>query len=98
MGVTYVRDGIKFSWDPAKAASNRLEHDVSFEEASEVLLDPFVKADEPTERNGEVRVVATGLTSSWLLLRVTFSFIDDLVRIISARKATARERKTYEAG
>lgn len=99
MDVAYVLDGITFVWDSAKGAANVQKHGVSFEGASEAILDPFVKADDPGERGGEIRVNATGLTRGWILLRVTFTLSsEEFVRIISARRATARERESYEAG
>jgi len=89
---------VPFIWNEAKASSNFRKHGASFQQAAEALLDPFVRTDDVEERSGEQRLTSTGMTTSWVLLRVTFSQSEDSIRIISARRATARERDRYEAG
>lgn len=99
---------LRFEWDEAKNIANQRKHGVSFEEASQVFLDPLhvVVADRVVD--GEQRWQALGLASkaigSMLLLLVAHTVREDLecgtftevVRIISARRATAEERKNYE--
>lgn len=96
MDIALVVDGISFSWDEAKAQANHQKHGVTFEQACEAILDPLIRAEAPEERSGESRITATGMTTSWVLLRVTFTLRGEVVRLVSARRATAQERKTYE--
>ena len=100
--------GLKFEWDEAKNIANRKKHGISFEEASMVFLDPFhvVTADRIVD--GEQRWQALGLatrtTGTIVLLLVAHTAREDdgeeeiteVVRIISARRTTAEERRTYE--
>jgi uncharacterized DUF497 family protein len=96
--VLYRYRGQTFVWDGEKAAHNRLKHDVHFEVACEAFFDrfaTFVDASTPDEE----RLALTGLTESFAVLFVVHLVReDDAIRIISARAATARERKTYENG
>jgi len=83
-------------WDPAKAARNLRKHDVSFEEAATVLLDPLglTFADDHT---AEERSITFGHSSlNRLLVVVTTERAENVIRIISARKATQPERRSYE--
>ena len=89
---------LKFEWDPEKAASNLAKHRVSFDEASTVFADPraklFYDADHSTE---ETREIIVGHSILDRLLLVSFTERGrDLVRIISARVATRKERRAYE--
>ncbi len=100
--------GIRLEWDEAKNLSNQRKHGLSFEEASQVFLDPLhiVVADRLVD--GEQRWQALGFarraTGSLLLLVVAHTAREGLehgtfievVRIISARKATPEERTSYE--
>lgn len=98
MDVRYVLHGITFTWDEAKARANLRKHGVSFEAACEVFFDPFVQMVEQYEKDGELRQAARGMTASWQVLYVAFALRADDIRLISARKSTASERKRYEAG
>lgn len=85
-----------FDWDPAKAASNELKHDVSFEEARTVFDDPETAyVADPEHSVGEERFRATGQSDLGRLLVVAFTDDGDIVRLISARIATRRERRHY---
>jgi hypothetical protein len=100
--------GLRFEWDEAKNLSNQRKHGVSFEEAIQVFLDPLnvVVADRVVD--GEQRWQSLGLarkaSGSLLLLLVAHTVWEDVergtfievVRIISARRATAEERQSYE--
>ncbi len=91
---------VQFEWDSGKAASNAAKHGVTFEEASTVFSDPLaaILADEENSLV-EVREIIIGNSSFDRLLLVSFTERDEnVVRIISARKATRRERKDYEEG
>lgn len=85
-----------YDWDPAKAARNLRKHDVSFDDAQTVFDDPlhWIEPD-PEHSFGEVRMKATGLADSGLLLVVVFVEDGEVTRIISARRVTRRERRTY---
>ena len=85
-----------FEWDPSKAAANRRKHGVTFEEAATVFDDPVVLLLADLE-HGEPRIVAIGASNRGQALFVLSVEIDeDVMRIISARKATRSERRSYE--
>ena len=91
----------EFEWDPAKAASNARKHGVSFEEAATAFADELLLSMSDDEHGGgEERWVSQGRTHNGQLLVVvhTWRELDDrtLVRIISARQATPKERRRYE--
>ena len=86
-----------FEWDPEKARANLAKHGVSFEEAMRAFLDPLsVTILDPDHSEGEDRFVLLGQSSSGRLLVVVHTDRRDAVRLISARRATRRERRTYE--
>ena len=88
---------LRFTWDPAKAAANLRKHGVSFIEASTAFADSLSSTiPDPDHSVGEERFVLMGLSDRGRLLVVAHVERGDLVRIISARPATRRERKTYE--
>ena len=88
---------LTFEWDPAKAASNVRKHDVSFEEAATVFMDPLAVAATDPVHDG--RLLLLGMSSGSRVLVVVHAELDDeTIRIISARKATRHERRTYEEG
>ena len=92
---------LKFLWDPDKARRNLNKHDVAFEDAELVWCDPYhlVRFDRIEE--GEERWHALGLSAGVVLLLVVHTYPgedDDLIRIVSARKATKHERRAYEDG
>lgn len=96
MNITCKLEEIDFEWDTDKAEANLQKHDVSFTEACEVFLDPFVVPIEAREVDDESRDAAIGLTRKWQLLYVAYVWRKLTLRIISARKATKTERKHYE--
>jgi uncharacterized protein len=86
-----------FEWDPEKAQQNTRRHGVSFEEAATVFGDPLsLTVDDPMHSIGEQRFVTLGLSVNRRLLVVAHTERGDAVRIISARRATPRERTAYE--
>ena len=88
-----------YEWDPAKAASNWRKHGVTFAEAASVYLDPgALTFDDPDHSIGELREITIGVSTKQRLLFVSHCMRGDRIRIISARKATRRERKQYEEG
>ena len=96
MKVTHQLEAIDFEWDSDKADTNLQKHGVSFTEACEAFLDPFVYAVEVREVDEEAREAVIGLTRKWRLLYVAYVWRKLVLRIISARKATKTERKLYE--
>jgi uncharacterized DUF497 family protein len=91
---------IEFEWDPKKAASNLKKHGVSFEEASTAFWDDHALViDDPDHSLDEERFVLLGLSSNVRLVTVVHCFrgADDVIRIISARRATPGEQSSYQA-
>lgn len=89
----------EFEWDIEKAESNLQKHEISFEEAATVFFDPLsLTIPDPLHSDEEDRFVTTGLSNRQRQLVVVHSEGDDKIRIISARLATAGERKKYESG
>jgi uncharacterized DUF497 family protein len=89
---------INFEWDPAKAASNVRKHGVSFEEARTVFYDEFaVQFFDDAHSDDEARFLLLGMSTEAKLLLVCHCERDagNVIRIISARKATQRERSFY---
>jgi hypothetical protein len=97
MDVYFLVNGITFIWNDAKARINPLNHDgVTFQQATEAFFDPFLVVVNAS-RNDEQREAVIGLDSRWNLLYVVYiERENDMIRIISARKATRQERQDYE--
>jgi hypothetical protein len=92
-------NGVKpvFDWDPTKATANLKKHDVSFREATTVLTDPLsITVPDPDHSDDEERYIDVGLSAQGRILVVVYTERGSRIRIISARKATAVERKNYE--
>ena len=90
----------RFTWDVRKALSNSLKHGVSFDEAITVFLDPFAgTVADPDHSDDEDRFLTIGHSLKGRLLLVVHTEIaESSIRVISARLATALERKQYEHG
>jgi len=88
---------MQFEWDPEKAKKNSKKHGVSFEEAVTVFHDPLSATfDDPDHSVNEQRFVTIGFSSQERLLVVAHSERGKNTCIISARLATAHERKKHE--
>jgi len=88
-----------FQWDDTKAEANQWKHGVSFAEAMTVLADSLsLTGSDPDHSDDEDRYITMGLSVLGRLLLVSHTDRGDMVRIISARKATRRERRDYEDG
>lgn len=86
-----------YEWDPAKAAANLHKHKVSFAEAASVFLDPLALTFlDPDHSGEEEREITIGISWKQRALFVSHSERGERIRIISARKATGRERLQYE--
>jgi len=88
---------MRFQYDPDKAAANLKKHGVSFADAEGVLEDPLAVTVEDPDAEGERRFVAVGLGSAGELLVVVYAQRNEACRLISARRATRKERKHYES-
>ncbi|MDZ7264942.1 MAG: BrnT family toxin [candidate division KSB1 bacterium] len=88
---------LTFEWDPNKAKRNLEIHGVSFDEASTAFKDPLsLVIYDPLHSEEEDRFVLIGTSFANRLLVVIHTESDDIIRIISARKANKNERKYYE--
>jgi uncharacterized protein len=88
---------MRFEWDREKADSNVRKHGVSFEEALTVFYDPLATTfADPDHSAYELRLITYGYSSRQRLLVVSHTERSDVVRIISARIATTREKRRYE--
>jgi uncharacterized DUF497 family protein len=86
-----------FTWDPSKAIANLRKHCIAFEEAITVFLDPLALI--VTDDMHSDRAILIGESIKHRVLLVVFIEINGPnIRIISARRATAHERKQYEEG
>jgi uncharacterized protein len=88
---------IEFEWDSAKADANLKEHGVSFDEATTVFRDTLsITIVDPDHSDSEDRFIDIGMSHRGQLLVVSYTERKDKIRIISARRATRAERKSYE--
>lgn len=88
-----------FEWDEATAESNEQKHGVTFSEATTVFADPLsITAYDPKHADDEDRFLTMGTSIDRRLIIVSHTDRDDVIRIISARAETRRERKDYEDG
>jgi uncharacterized DUF497 family protein len=89
-----------FEWDEAKARTNERKHGVRFDDAMLVLADPFALVDQDRIEGGELRWQTLGLVGGVVLLLVAHTVRgegeDEIIRIISARKAARKERQRYD--
>ncbi len=96
--------GIRIEWDEAKNTSNQRKHGVSFENASQVFLDPLFVSVKDRIQDREQRWRTYGEVDGWLLMMVVHTLREEdeagrpveVIRIISARYATRKERQRYE--
>jgi uncharacterized protein len=89
---------VQFEWDPKKAQENQRKHDVTFAEAAECFADEgAVDLEDPLHPE---RLILIGVSTSSRLIFTVYALREheDVIRIISARKASRKERKTYEEG
>jgi hypothetical protein len=94
---------MRFDWDEEKNQSNRRKHGIGFEEAQTVFDDPLAVSIADREHSiAEERWLTTGVSSEGRLLVVAHTYLvlngEELIRIISARRPTTHERRSYEEG
>jgi uncharacterized protein len=90
---------MRFTWNEQKNRTNREKHGISFNTAVQVFLDPLHISRQDRVVDGEERWQTIGMVNGFLLILVAYTVIDEeeeLIRIISARKATRQERIEYE--
>ena len=88
---------MRFEWDGSKAASNLKKHRVSFDEAVTVFYDPLAATfNDPDHSQDESRLITVGYSAQSRLLVVCHVQRGGAARLISARRATPRERKRHE--
>jgi len=88
---------INFIWDKNKAKLNLVKHNLSFEEAATVFADPLAFVfDDVEHTRKEQRALIIGHTSKNKVIIVSFTERNQHIRIISARKATKKEKQDYE--
>jgi uncharacterized protein len=96
--------GIRFEWDEGKNFANQRKHGVRFEEASQVFRDPLYVSVKDRIESGEQRWQTLGFVGGLLLLTVAHALREEyeqgtpieVIRIMSARRATPKERRRYE--
>jgi uncharacterized DUF497 family protein len=93
---------MRFEWDEAKSRRNRLKHAVGFETAALAFDDPYALTQRDESTSEEERWITPGSVNSGKVLFVVHTWRargeEEVIRIISARRATPRERKGYEEG
>ena len=92
---------MRLEWDVRKSRNNHLKHDIWFEEAQTVWADEkSVEFFDPEHSETEDRFIRIGRSTATRLLLVIFCERDEgeVIRLISARKATKKEEKQYEKG
>ena len=90
---------LRFEWDDAKSQTNQGKHGVSFAEAATVFGDPLsILIPDLLHSENEDRFTLLGQSQRQRLLVVVHTERSGSIRLISAREATARERKNYEEG
>ena len=98
-----MRHALRWTWDPDKATANRIKHGLSFETALHVF-DDQLQASQPVSSRMVIAGIRSALSGRYCCLVIhtwpeaEFEGEEPVGRIISARKATARERKAYEEG
>ena len=93
---------IQFEWDNAKARANEKKHGVSFDDAVQIFEDPHVISEQDRIVDGELRWQSVGMIEQMLVVLVAhtseLSVASDIevIRVISARRATRHERRRYD--
>lgn len=88
---------MEVEWDSRKAASNLQNHGVDFADAATVLFDDMALTVTDDAEDDEERHVTLGLDALGRCLVVVYTWREETVRLISARKATKTERRRYES-
>jgi uncharacterized protein len=86
---------MQFEWDEHKNRQNLKKHGISFEEAKEIFLGIIFTSIDERFDYGEIREISIGTIQGVVIVTVTHTERKGIIRIISARKATPKERKAY---
>ena len=86
------------TWDPFKARSNLAKHGIAFEDAEIALTDPAALTREDPDVGGEQRFVTVGADALGRIVAVVYAYGDTEIRLISARRATGKEKDAYAKG
>ena len=86
------------TWDPQKAKANFRKLRIRFSDAETVLFDPMTLTIEDQIINQEQRFLSVGSDALGRILVIVYTYHGDTIRLISARKATSKERKYYDKG
>ncbi len=88
---------MRFTWDPPKARANVHKHGVTFEEASTVFADPLALIVNDTAHSDRSLIIGESMVRR-IVVVVFVEIADDEIRLISARRATRHERRSYAQG
>ncbi len=97
--IVNILNEIRFAWDEDKNKLNKIKHHVSFEEAKNVFYDEYaLQFYDPEHSHSEERFMLLGISDRLRVLFVCHCYLekDSIIRIISARRATAKEKAYYE--
>jgi len=89
---------MRIVWDPKKARANYLKHGVRFSDAEGALFDPSAISQEDEAARGEERHISVGMDHLGRIVVIVYAYRGNDIRIISARRATRREREQYAKG
>ena len=95
-----MADDPRLEWDPRKSDTNRRKHGLTFEEAANIFRDPFKRLEIEGDEHGEIRWRTIGEINGRLYIvshTVREEGEEEVYRIITARKATPREREAFQA-
>jgi uncharacterized DUF497 family protein len=87
---------MEIKWNPQKAEANFRKHKIRFSDAESVLFDPMTLTIEDQIIGHERRYLSVGSDAFGRILVIVYTYHGDTIRLISARKATRKERKYYE--
>jgi len=85
-----------FEWDPAKARSNLTKHGISFSDVEPAFYDQYAISMPDPGVSTEKRFILVGMDALGRIVVVIYTYRSNSIRIISARRATKSERKSYE--
>lgn len=97
--MTYNRaQCVLFEWDPVKDQANREQHGISFEEASELLkgASDFLEIYDEAHSDDEERFIGIGPIRAGIVVVIYTERADDVIRLISARRATKSELRLFQ--
>lgn len=89
---------MKVIWNPEKAKTNFQKHKIRFSDTEPVFFDPMALTREDDDSEGEQRFVSIGLDALNRILVIVYTYRGADIQLISARRATSKERKQYEEG